>query len=118
MQQLVHTPGETTATLAEETTVVVLSEMGRTPNLNAQNGKDHFPITSCMLVGPGVTGNRMVGAYDSSFFGRKVNPTTGEVSDSGQTLSAEVLGATLLQMGGIDPAPYVRGVQPLTGLLT
>ena len=35
----------------------------------------------------------MVGAYDPRFR-RKVNPTTGEVSDSGQTLSAEVLGAT------------------------
>lgn len=117
MEKLARTPGETMTSLAEETTVVVLSEMGRTPGLNAQNGKDHHPITSCMLLGPTITGNRTIGGYDSNFFGQKINPETAELSATGQTLSAEALGATLLYLGGIDPAQYVRGVSPILGLL-
>ena len=91
MEKLARTPGEYGTSLADETTVVVLSEMGRTPSLNAQNGKDHHPITSCMLVGPSVTGNRTVGGYDSQFFGQPINPETAELSTSGQVLSAEML---------------------------
>lgn len=117
MEKLARTPGEYGTSLADETTVVVLSEMGRTPSLNAQNGKDHHPITSCMLVGPSVTGNRTVGGYDSQFFGQPINPNTAELSTSGQVLSAEMLGATLLHLGGIDHTQYVRGVSPLYGIL-
>jgi hypothetical protein len=116
MALLERTPGETTETLAGETTIVVLSEMGRTPNLNAQNGKDHWPITSWMLIGPSITGNRVVGGYDDNYYGLPIDPHTGETNSNGQVLSAEAVGATLLQMGGVDPAPYIRGVEPLTGL--
>jgi hypothetical protein len=27
------------------------------------------------------------------------------------------VGATLLALGGVDPGPYVSGVEPITGLL-
>ena len=70
-----------------------------------------------MLVGPSVTGNRTVGGYDSQFFGQPINPETAELSTSGQVLSAEMLGATLLHLGGIDHTQYVRGVSPLYGIL-
>ena len=117
MQRLENTPGEVSDSLAEETTVVVLSEMGRTPSLNAQNGKDHHPITSCMLLGRHITGNRVVGAYDRQFFGEAIDPQTGEIDANGQTLSAEALGATLLALGGVDYEAYVRGVSPIWGVL-
>jgi len=58
-------PGRVAVTLADETVVVVLSEMGRTPKLNGKNGKDHWPFTSVMLVGPNITGDR-VGATSIS----------------------------------------------------
>jgi hypothetical protein len=57
MALLESTPGNSAVTLADETLVVVLSEMARTPNLNATNGKDHWPHTSALLIGPGITGN-------------------------------------------------------------
>ena len=117
MALLQSTPGVACPTLAEETTVVVLSEMGRTPRLNGLNGKDHWPYTSVMLVGPGMTGGRVVGGFDSAFYGLNVDPGSADTATNGQVLSAESVGATLLTMADVDPEPYVSGVQPLTGVL-
>lgn len=115
---LESTPGESAPTLADETLVVVLSEMNRTPALNGLNGKDHWPYTSALLFGPGITGGRVVGGFDASFYGKTVDPGSGEVADGGEALSAEALGATLLQWADVDPTPYVSGVAPITGVLT
>ena len=104
-------------TLADRTVVVVLSEMGRTPNLNSFNGKDHWPYTSTLLIGPGLTGDRVIGDFDAGYYGKPVDPASGEVAEEGPALSAESLGATLLTMADIDPAEYVSGVQPLDGIL-
>ncbi len=118
MQQLDSTPGTSSPTLAEETTVVVISEMGRTPMLNGTIGKDHWPYTSALLIGAGLQGGRAIGGFDSSFYGDPVDPASGESSASGQVLSAESLGATLLTMADIDPDEYIAGVAPITGILT
>jgi hypothetical protein len=110
-------PGTHAPTLADETAIVVLSEMGRTPKLNVFSGKDHWPYTSVMIVGDGVVGDRVVGALDESYYGRNVDPASGDVTDSGQVLSAEAVGATVLALAGVDPGPHVSGVQPIEGVL-
>ncbi|MFN7145061.1 MAG: DUF1501 domain-containing protein, partial [Myxococcota bacterium] len=117
MQLLAATPGTTAASLADETVLVVLSEMGRTPQLNAFNGKDHWPYTSAMIVGPNLTGDRVVGGYDRNFYGKNVDPLSGDTTDAGEILSAESLGATLLAMADVDPLDYVDGVEPILGIL-
>lgn len=117
MALLDSTPGTSTATLAEETVVVVLSEMGRTPAINAFNGKDHWPYTSAMLLGAGLRGDRVIGGFDTSYYGDSVDPVTGDTTPSGQVLSAESLGATLLALADVDPDEYVAGVDPLLGIL-
>ncbi len=117
MQALATAPGTSGGTLADETVVVVLSEMGRTPRLNAFNGKDHWPYTSAMVVGPNLVGDRVIGGFDESFYGRNVDPLSGELAEDGQLLSAEALGATLLAMADVDPLDYVDGVEPILGML-
>jgi hypothetical protein len=117
MAMLQATPGTSSASLADETIVVVLSEMGRTPQLNAFVGKDHWPYTSAMVVGPNLTSDRVIGGFDANFYGKLVDPLSGEVSDSGAVLSAESLGATLLAMADIDPLEFVDGVEPIHGVL-
>jgi len=117
MELLRQTPGETEATLADETIVVVLSEMGRTPALNGLNGKDHWPYTSALLIGPGITGGRVVGELDDLYYGKNVDPASGEVG--GDTiLSAESMGATLLALADVDPGEELPGIAPLEGILT
>jgi uncharacterized protein (DUF1501 family) len=110
------TPGVVAETLAEETTVVVYSEMGRTPWLNGAAGKDHWPYTSVMLIGSGVQGGRSVGAYDSGWYGATVDYATGDLTDSGKRITCGSLGATLLAMGDVDPGPYTTE-EPITGLM-
>lgn len=117
--ELLHaTPGESATTLAEETVLVVQSEMGRTPQLNGTNGKDHWPYTSLMMMGPGLTTNRVIGGFDDGYVGNLVDLASGETTDSGRTLSAEAVGAALLAMADIDPAEHISGADPLTGILS
>src|SRR5206468_10406969 len=62
--------------IREQLVVVVQSEMGRTPNYNAGNGKDHWSIGSVLFLGRGIKGNRVVGATDAKQFPIPVDPRT------------------------------------------
>ena len=90
--------------------MVVLSEMGRTPALNGLNGRDHWPYTSAMLVGPGLTGGRVVGGMDSLYYGHTVDPDSAEIGGDA-VLSAETLGATLMALADMDPAEQLPGIE-------
>jgi uncharacterized protein (DUF1501 family) len=117
MDQLSATPGPEGAPLADDTVVVVLSEMGRTPQLNSTDGKDHWPYTSLMIVGEGI-GNRVVGGYDALYYGATIEPTSGEVSDSGQPLAADMVGATLLRLADVDSEEHLPGVAAFDEAIT
>ncbi|GDX83899.1 hypothetical protein LBMAG42_57100 [Deltaproteobacteria bacterium] len=110
-------PGTTQPTLADETVVIVLSEMGRTPMLNAFLGKDHWPYTSAMVFGDGVVGGRNIGGWDENWYGRTVDPASGELCDDGAVLSSESLGATLFTLADLDPASVVSGVSAIEGMI-
>jgi uncharacterized protein (DUF1501 family) len=52
--------------LLQNTLVVAWGEFGRTPRVNAQAGRDHYPnVFSAALAGGPVQGGRVVGASDS-----------------------------------------------------
>lgn len=88
--------------LLDTTTVVVLSEMGRAPKLNAAAGKDHWTFTSAMLIGAGVRGGTVVGGYDDDLVGEAVD---------GATMLPEHLGGTLFALAGVESElPMVEGV--------
>jgi len=51
--------------LLSETVVATLSEMGRTPRLNAQGGRDHHPgVWTNFLAGGPIKGGQVIGASD------------------------------------------------------
>ncbi len=116
--QLRTLPGTAGGALIDETVVVVLSEMGRTPQLNSGNGKDHWPYTSAMVVGPGLIGDRVYGGYDTLYYGRNVDPASGDVNDDGTSLSCDVFGSTLLRAAGVDSLDYLPGVAVVEGALS
>ena len=91
MTLLDATPGQTTPTLAGETMVVVMSEMGRTPKLNPANGKDHWPYTSILMVGAGLDGVRVIGGFDEEYYGRLVDLGTGSSPARGQCCPRRLL---------------------------
>src|SRR5206468_5908101 len=52
--------------LLDETLVLVTSEMGRTPHVNGNAGRDHWTFCyGSMLAGAGVKGGSVVGASDA-----------------------------------------------------
>jgi hypothetical protein len=52
--------------MLESTMVLAWGEFGRTPVLNARNGRDHWPgVFSAAMAGGGIQGGRVVGASDS-----------------------------------------------------
>lgn len=53
--------------LLEETLVVVASEFGRSPKINQNNGRDHYPKAfTTLLAGGGIRGGQVHGATDPS----------------------------------------------------
>ncbi len=79
--------------LLEDTLVVCMGEFGRTPKVNGNAGRDHYPgCYSLLLAGGGVRGGRVVGQSDSLGAEPAENPLTPQ----------DVI-ATLYHLLGISP---------------
>lgn len=51
--------------MLEDTTVIAWGEFGRTPKINAQGGRDHWPNVSCaLLAGGGMKTGQVIGSTD------------------------------------------------------
>jgi len=63
--------------MLNETLVVLATEFGRTPEINANDGRDHHPAGfSCVLVGGGIRGGQIFGATDERGDKAVENPVT------------------------------------------
>jgi Protein of unknown function (DUF1501) len=84
--------------LLDSTLIVGVGEFGRTPKINAQGGRDHWPdCYSVLLAGGGVTGGAVYGASDRIGAYPALDPVTpGD------------LAATIYWRFGLDPATEVR----------
>ena len=104
--------------LLDETLVVVMSEMGRTPKINPSGGRDHWTYCySHLFAGAGIRGGTVHGASDAQAAFVKDNPvSTGDIC------------ATIYQCMGIDPStmvldrtnrplPIANGGQPIHEIL-
>ncbi len=79
--------------LLDETLVVVMSDFGRTPKINARAGRDHWTFCySVLLAGSGIRGGTMHGESDAQAAYVKTHPvSTGDMC------------ATIYELLGIDP---------------
>jgi uncharacterized protein (DUF1501 family) len=110
-------PGIRAASLLDETTVVYCSEFGRTPQLNGDNGKDHHPWTSMLVVGKRVRPGVTVGLTDGQQEGVKTNFATGQPDDSGQVIDVTNTVAGILTLVGANSSKYLAGVKPFTAMI-
>ena len=104
--------------LLDSTLVIMMGEMGRTPRVNAQAGRDHWSMAQCVLfAGGGTKPGLVLGATD----GQAAYPTSDPVSVSD-------LLRTICMLMGIDstktyldpigrPVPIVDGGQIIKGLV-
>lgn len=105
--------------LLDETLVVTMGEMGRTPRINAQGGRDHWTHCYCVLfAGAGIRGGTIYGASDAQAAFIKDSPV--HIRD---------VCATIYDRLGIDPGLLVHdrvgrpiaiahGGRPIEGILT
>src|SRR5690606_29990870 len=79
--------------LLESTTILWMGEFGRTPTINAQGGRDHYPAAwTTVLAGGGVRGGQVYGKTSDD--GSRVEEHPVAVGD---------LLATLCACLGVDP---------------
>jgi hypothetical protein len=63
--------------MLDRTLVICLGEFGRTPRINPQNGRDHYPrVFSAALAGGGVKGGQVIGASSADGTDIKSRPVT------------------------------------------
>jgi hypothetical protein len=95
--------------IREQVVVVVQSEMGRTPNYNAGNGKDHWSIGSAMFLGRGIKGNRVVGATDEKQFAVPLDSMALKLDkDKGVRVRPEHVHQALRELAGIAEHPLSK----------
>ncbi len=84
--------------LLDSTLIVVTGEFGRTPKINGNAGRDHWPeCASVLLAGGGITGGAVYGTSDKlGAFPSRDPVTPGD------------LAATIYSRFGIDPATEIR----------
>jgi hypothetical protein len=116
-QALKDTPGVKESSLEEETVVVVVSEMGRTPLRNGSNGKDHWAYSSALLFGPGIAQNRVIGGFDDGFNGANIDYRSGDVTERGKTISSSNFCASLLNIANVDHRPLMPGISPIGAMI-
>ena len=90
--------------VADNMVVVVGSDFGRKPQYNADNGKDHWFVSSMMIMGTGVPGGTVVGASTDMHDPRMLDPSTLQPTDD------ETIGVRL------QPAHIHKGIRKLMGV--
>lgn len=116
--------GLRTAGMLDNTLIVLYSDFGRTPIVNASNGRDHWPTGGALVIGGGIDGGRTVGATDNDLNAvTLIDPNTGrETTDSsvGVQLNPTHLGGMILELA-LGSAysqyrPYLASIPALTRL--
>lgn len=77
--------------LLESTLVVVMGEMGRSPGITSQGGRNHWASGSTLWAGAGVQGGRVVGETDK----QAGNPITTPITPL-------MMGTTIAELAGVN----------------
>jgi uncharacterized protein (DUF1501 family) len=85
------------------TSLMCFSEFSRTPLVNSRGGRDHHLAGSCLLAGPGIKSNIVIGATsDAGMYTRNMDLSTGLPNDTtGFTVRPADVHATVLQSMGL-----------------
>jgi hypothetical protein len=103
-------------TFMDHTTIFVFSEFSRTPLINASGGRDHHITNSALLLGAGISHNKVFGkSGDVGLSAGLVDYKTGAADPNGLEILPEHLIATILASANLDYS--ITRVSPLPGLL-
>ncbi|MBA3393047.1 MAG: DUF1501 domain-containing protein [Deltaproteobacteria bacterium] len=108
IDQLATRPGRAAGTkMIDDTVVVCFSEFARTPRRNIRGGKDHWPVTSALVMGAGIRGGRAYGATTADIQGQPIGFATGNPSATGKTLTSQHFVGGVLAACGVDAGQHL-----------
>lgn len=115
LDELQLRPGSTPGSnMLDETCVIVMSEMTRTPRLNGGQGKDHWPVGCTFTVGAGVAGGTIVGDTGDAQRALQLDVATGSTTSGNLIfMGTETFAAGMVALAGVDPAPYFGSGTPV-----
>lgn len=88
--------------VADKVVVVAGSDFGRTPRYNDGDGKDHWSVTSAVMMGAGISGNRVVGATDGGQTPLSVNASSLDLDDGGIRIEPKHIHHALRRLADIE----------------
>lgn len=99
--------------LADRLTVVIGTDFGRTPHYNSDNGKDHWPIGSVIVMEKNAPwGNRVVGLTDGGHNAASINPATlQEDNTNGTIIYPKHIHKALREYLGVHNASFMSQFQ-------
>lgn len=106
--------------LADDCTVAILGEFGRTPKISAQVGRDHWPQVNCVLLaGGGMKNGQVIGSTDRIAGEAASRPVTfGELyATLYQNLGLDVGRATVADIEGRPQFLVDDNAQPIKELI-
>jgi uncharacterized protein (DUF1501 family) len=106
--------------LSDDCTVVIMGEFGRTPKINAQVGRDHWPQVNCaLLAGGGMKNGQVIGSTDRIAGEAASRPVTfGELyATIYQNLGIDVGQATVHDLSGRPQYLVDDNSQPIKELM-
>ncbi|MFM9963042.1 MAG: DUF1501 domain-containing protein [Planctomycetaceae bacterium] len=105
--------------LLDTTTVLVWGEFGRTPKINPNGGRDHWPEVACaLLAGGGLRTGQVIGSTNRNAEHAKDRPVTFQevFATLYHSLGIDVNTATINDLAG-RPQYVIDGVQPIRELV-
>ncbi len=104
--------------MLEETLVIVSSEFGRTPKINPDAGRDHWPkVFSVMIAGGGIKGGMVYGSSDATAAEPEENPVSPEDLATTMYHLLGIVADKELMAPGDRPIEIVDGGQLIKPLL-
>lgn len=100
--------------IADKMVVMVGSDFGRTPGYNMNNGKDHWSVSSMLLMGPGISGGRVIGGSDERHRPLTVNAQSLDLDPAGIRLRPAHVHRAIHRAAGIEGIEALRA-HPVSG---
>jgi hypothetical protein len=107
-------PTKQGAKLSDHAHVLVVSDFCRTPQINMQMGRDHYPNNSALIVSPRFRSGFVFGRTDPD---QLLPQPAKKFSDGERAIAPPDLLATFVAAFGIDPRKYMRDGEVVRELL-
>lgn len=100
--------------LADHTHIMLFSDFCRTPQINVNQGRDHYPNNSTLIISPRFKGDTVYGASDPD---QLLPLPYGKFADGNRSATPADILTTFVSAFGADPRKYLRDGEVIKEIL-